>query len=436
MPFTFIQYPLTTASRQTSYEVNLNMYQELGRLLSKGEIDADILAFALEKLPYDLSELPTDIQSQLAELVPQIAELLCVHHGLDELSEQHVEKASQLDSLVESEQQYRFWILQSEICRLLAYLGHRARAALPALLAHIDRYPRFELNAWAVGKIGGPGVVRSLIDWTYWGIYFGRHKFDRKCYDSICGAISSLGESAIEELLEIASPTNENIYERNTAILNLVQNTDYPPLQSIPLITTELDRIAGTLVHPMCREFLRDCLVSMACEHAKEIVAAIEPFLLANSAAFDDYFLVLSELGTAAIPTLKKALENSMYAYPAISAFARIEGEGLDHIYEFIATSKNRIAVVHAIKSTPVCGSRAFINLATAIEKWRRDWKYWGMIRRFVVRRLREFSDQQEEIVAYLKSLRDDPDSSLSSLAKATLSQLTEIRIDRVDDAL
>ncbi len=395
-------------------------------LLRQGKTDKEKLLSAIEKLPYDSSEIPADVIEQLVELVPQIAELLDLNNQLCIFRRYHVDLVPEIGELVDGELDDRFWSIQSKICYLFAHLGSRAQAAIPALLAHMDKYPRFELNAWCIGKIGGPGVVRSLIEWTYWGIHRGRHEHDRKCYDSVCGAIRCLGEPAIQELLEIASPTNADVYERNSALLNLVQNTACPAEVSIPLIVSELDRIAGASVHPMCRKFLRDCLVSLGFEYAETVVESIEPLLLANSAASEDYFQVLSKLGTAAIPTLKKAVNHASLEYPAISALAEIGGEGVNCIYEFIATSPRRISLVHAIKLTPLSRAISFFALRDAIERWRSDWKHWELMGKFAVRRLGEFSDHQVELMAYLQTLHDDPDPSLATLADETLTQMMD----------
>lgn len=223
----------------------------------------------------------------------------------------------------------------------------KAQAAVPALLEHLENNPRFELNAWAIGEIGGPGVVRKLIEWTYWG----QHQYDRKCHDSVCGAIRRLGESAIAELLELASPTNACVYQRNTALLNLVENTNYPVERSVPLIASNLDRIAGADVHSLCGDMLRDSLIRLGNENAETVVAAIQPLLLAKSAVSADFIHVLSELGAVAFPLLTQAVDENIHEYAAISALAKIGGAGLDYVYSFITISMNRLLVGRAIRS-------------------------------------------------------------------------------------
>lgn len=398
-------------------------------LLSQGKTNKEILLSAIERLPYNFSVLPADVIEELVDMVPQISELLDLNSQLYAFREDHIESVPQIDELADGELDHRFWCLATTVCKLLAHLGPRAQAAVPALLAHVEKYPRFELNAWAIGEIGGPGVVRKLIEWTFWG----PQPHDRKCLDSVCGAILRLGEPAIVELLELASPTNDCVYERNTALLNLSCNTSYPVERIVPLIAAELERIAGVDALSPVGQILRKHLIWLGNENAKTVVAAIQPLLLAKSAASEDFIYILSELGEIAFPLLTRAVDEKIQEYAAISALARIGGSGLDYVYAFITMSMNRLLVARAIRSIPLDDNRSMEVLTTAIEVWRTDWEHWWLIRRLAVLRLAEFSHHQAELTAFLNSLSNDPDARLVTVAATTLDDIVKRDIDRGD---
>jgi len=319
-------------------------------------------------------------------------------------------------------------------CRTpVKHLGTKAQAAVPALLVHLEKHPRFKHNIRAIGKIGGPGVVRRLIKWTD---FQGPYEHDEQCYEFVCEAIRCLGVPAIQELLAIASPSNDDAHEGTIALLNLVENTAYPPRLSIPLIASELDRVAGVVIDPMCREMLRESLIGLGHENAQSVIAAIEPRLLsAESEASDDFIHVLAELGTVAIPLLKKAVEEKINAYVAIDTLAKIGGEGLNYVYTIITTSKNQPLVGRAVRSIPLNEECSLEVLKYAIERSESDWKSWRLVRSMAVRRLREFTDQQEAISAYWKYLRCDPDPSFQFLGKPAIKKLLDTACPSNDDA-
>jgi hypothetical protein len=139
-------------------------FDDLRLLLSRGATDKQALYHAIQQLPHP-RELPADVVDQIGDLVPQISELLSLNTQISSFREYHLDLVPQIDELVDGELDHRFWVIASKVCELLAHLGPRAQAAVPALLEHLERNPRFELNAWAIGEIGGPGVVRKLIEW-------------------------------------------------------------------------------------------------------------------------------------------------------------------------------------------------------------------------------------------------------------------------------
>lgn len=407
-------------------------FDDLRMLLSCGANDKQTLYHAIQRLPHP-SKLPADVVDQIVDLVPQIAELLSLSTQISCFRDYHFDLVPQIDELGDGELDHQFWCIATTVCQLLAHLGPRAQAAVPALLEHIEMYPRFELNAWAIGEIGGPGVVRKLIEWMIEWTYWGQHQYDRKCYDSLCGAIRRLGEPAIAELLELSSPTNACVYQRNTALLNLVENTNYPVERSVPLIASELDRIAGADVHSLCGEMLRHSLIRLGNENAETVVAAIHPLLLAKSAASEDFIHILSELGDIAFPPLAQAVEENIHQYAAISALAKIGGAGLDYVYEFITLSMNRLLVARAIRSIPNDDERSLEVLTHAIAAWRADWEHWWLIRRLAVLRLAEFSNHQAEITAFLNALSNDPDTRLVTVAAKTSDDIANRDVDGGD---
>lgn len=241
------------------------MYRELQKYLGQTKRDSDVLCRIIDALPYDKNEIGGDALIQLVELVPEIAEIL--DRDMDE----------------------RMWSTHSTICYLLAHLGSRAEVAVPALLKHIERFPRFELNAWAVGWIGGPGVVRRLTQWTYWQ----GESYDRKRTDSVCGAIRCLGAPAIAELLELASPVNDDEVERARALLNLLDNTTHPPADTLTLMGAELDRQSCDA----CIDTLVDAIIRVAREHPHQARSLIEPLALGHAKNMTArYMQMLSEL--------------------------------------------------------------------------------------------------------------------------------------------
>ncbi len=236
-----------------------------------------------------------------------------------------------------------------------------------------------------------------------------------------------LGEPAIQKLLDTARPSNDDADERKTALLKLVENTDYPPELSIPLIASEMDRIAGAEMHARSRESLRDRLIWLGTDNAQLVVTAIEPWLLsAKSEATDDFIYVLSELGAAAIPLLKKAVELSGNGEAAIDALVKIGGEGLEYVFSFVTTSQNKKLLPHAVRSIPLDDIRSLEVLGNAIEAWRANGERWCLLRRMTVRRLGEINEHQEAIMSLLRSFHDDPDEALVKEAEVTINKIVD----------
>ena len=140
-------------------------FEELRSLLSRGASDKRTLYHAIQRLPHP-SELPADIIDQIVDLVPKVSELLSLSTQISTFREYHFDLIPQVDDLVDGELNEYFLQIESKICWLLAHLGTKAQAAVPALLVHLEKHPRFKHNIRAIGKIGGPGVVRRLIKWT------------------------------------------------------------------------------------------------------------------------------------------------------------------------------------------------------------------------------------------------------------------------------
>jgi hypothetical protein len=303
------------------------------------------------------------------------------------------------------------WGIHSTICQVLAELGPHAQLAVPALLEHTEQNPRFELNAWALGRIGGPGVVRRLLQWTY----FQGERHDRKRTDSVCGAMESLGESAIQELLELTN--SDSVHERTSAILNLVNNTTCPLEKTLSLLVAELDRNCNC----QCNELLRDELIRLGRDHQECVVQEIELCLLANSPAGKNYVEVLSHLGVSAVPTLIKAIELDIEICEAVSALAATGSEGLEYLYRAILVSDNHLLAVCAIYNIPSSGLRSFEILKSAIA-CRKD--EFVSLRMLSIERLGEFNDLRDQIIEFLSSLTNDADEKVSDFANQTSNKL------------
>ncbi len=166
----------------------------------------------LEFLPFKPMELRRDIITSLSGFVPQIAEILNGQHNA------------------------LWWCDHTDVCKVLAELGERAGAAVPALVRHTELYPRFELNVWALGKIGGTEAVRNLNRWTW----FQGASHDRKRTDAACDSLSSLGQLGINELLKLADSGDE--LERTRALLNLFEYTECSREALKPLLLRGIDR--------------------------------------------------------------------------------------------------------------------------------------------------------------------------------------------------
>lgn len=322
------------------------------------------------------SSLSLEAQDQLVALVPQLAQLLD-----GELTESNVQ-------------------LHAGVCDLLSRMGPRASEAVPALFRHAERYPRFELNVLAIGRIGGQGVVRRLIDWTYW--QGGRH--DRKRTDAVISAIGMLGEDAVQELLEIANSEVEDSHTRTAALLNLADHTDYPRRELIPRMVREMDR--SEMIQ--CTKMLGDRLIELGQQYPEDVVAEIESPLLSGSLSATEFIRVLSQLGDSAVSTLSQAVFRKIEVVGSILALADMGNAGLAALYELLATSDDYVALLTAIDVIPTSGGRSLAALERLIERTPGDDARDVAVRQAVLARLDRFTDQRTVVDQLLRRWSDD----------------------------
>ncbi len=274
------------------------MLEELRKVVDDAGLNHNSLVRIFDLLPNNLNTLPNDIIDSLERIVPQIAALL--YREFDEGTN-----------------------LGWRVCELLAFLGPRSRQAIPALFDHVEIEPRMEINAIAIGKIGGPGTVSRLIRWTYWQ----GNAHDRKRTDAVCCAIRLLGEPAVEELLELAESADAEPHDRASAILNLFDNTECPRERLFPLFARELERnyfdqCVGTLVWK---------LEDLAREFPEPVVAAIAPLLRPDREKYyhadviTQCFKTLSMVGLPAIPLLREIGEREIHRERAMNTLTLID---------------------------------------------------------------------------------------------------------------
>ncbi len=245
--------------------------------------------------------LPEKIEARIVHLIPKLCEALNDPENDD-------------------------WVEQVYICEALGRLGCKAQAAIPALFKHAERYPRFEHNVLAIGCIGGPGVVRRLIAWTYWC----GSEYDRKRTNAACSAIRRLGNESIVALLEIAASETDDSHNRSSAILNLYDNTDYSPKLLIPIIIGELVRED---CYVQCDQALSALLVQIGKDYQSDVLAAISVEQLLNQGPLqlDRFVAILVAMGAPAVPTLVAALERSDQSFATrtiIAGLCNIGGPG------------------------------------------------------------------------------------------------------------
>jgi hypothetical protein len=302
-----------------------------------------------------------------------------------------------MSDLLDGEMDDATWSRHVAICEALGLIGSPAELALPSLFRHAERYPRFELNVMAIGRIGGPGVVRRLMEWTYW--QGGEH--DRKRTDATCGAISRLGDAGIRELLEIADSDSDDPHDRARAILNLMDNTSYPREQIVSLIGRELDR--SNMIQ--CVEALGERLVVLGGEYPATVVDDVTSRLTAGSGGSPELIHVLARLGELGVPGLKEALKLGVRKPEIVEALVGIGGTGLEAVYELLASSNDYQALLSATDAIPARGERSFAALADLIQRKHGDSSQDEAVRLNAIAKLKSFTDQRESIDAFLSCL-------------------------------
>ncbi|MFO0911397.1 MAG: hypothetical protein U0795_00445 [Pirellulales bacterium] len=352
------------------------MSDDAKSVLHQAASDPAKLTAWLDQQSSGWGSLSREAQDQLVALVPQLAQLLD-------------------GELTESNYQ-----LHAEICDLLSRMGPRGSEAVAALFRHAERYPRFELNVLAIGRIGGQGVVRRLIEWTYW--QGGRH--DRKRTDAVTSAIGILGEEAIRQLLEIANSEVEDSHTRAAALLNLADDTAYPRLELIPRMVQEMDR--SEMVQ--CIKVLGDRLIELGQEYPEKVVTEISPRLLANSRAASEFIRILSQLGDSAVSTLSQSVIRKVEVIEAISALAGMGDAGLEGLYELLATSDDYVALLTAIDVIPTSGERSLTALADVIQRVSGEDGWGDAVRQTALARLDRFTDQRVQVEQLLRRWRED----------------------------
>ncbi len=315
------------------------------------------------------------------------------------------------------------WVEQSYICEALGRLGCKAQAAIPALFKHAERYPRFEHNVLAIGYIGGPGVVRRLIEWTYWS----GSEYDRKRTNAACSAIRRLGNESIVALLEIAASETDDSHNRSSAILNLYNNTDYSPKLLVPIIIGELERED---CYVQCDEALSALLAQIGKDYQSDVLAAItvEKLLNQGELQLDRFVAILVAMGAPAVPTLVAALERSDQSFATrtiIAGLCNIGGPGLDYLHDLVSKSEQQSLRGQALREIPACGLRYFESLVEAIRKGDDQ----DCVDSFVwqaVERLGDFTDEADRVIRFLSTLLSHRDRFVAETASRCIERLRD----------
>jgi len=374
------------------------MSDDLLALLRQVHSDPARLCSVLNTHSWALERPAPEVAQQLVTLVPRMASVLA-----GEMDDSH-------------------WRCHAIICHILGYLGPRAEEAIPALFEHAERYPRFELNVWAIGKIGGSGVVRRLMNWTYW--QGPRH--DRKRTDAACAAIGSLGERAIQELLEIAHSPAADEHERTIAILNLQDNTSCPVESVVSVMAEQMERSEFT----QCLETLMDRLAGVGQNHPELVIRTIAPRLLGRSDKATEFIRILSQLGPPAVATLQQALDANIEPSETMRALAQIGEPGLERLYELLATSTHRRLILTAIDALPAAGHQSFRALTDVIQRHAEPDQTDSSVVLAGLWRLSRFSDQQETVRDFLNQFRCHPDDSIARSVMPIIDRITESKAD------
>lgn len=304
------------------------------------------------------------------------------------------------------------------ICDALARLGRKAALAVPTLIEHAELYPRLECNVLAMGRIGGPGVIRKLIEWTYWS----GNNHDRKRSNAACTAIRMMGEDAIMELLALACSEFEDSHNRSRAILNLYDCTSFSHEMLIPIIVREIERPDCYL---QCIQALSDTLVRIGQKLPSVVILHIESSFFCNWQNFQRYLDILSKMGNTAVPTLVRALEHpgrKVGAYEIVAALGKTGSDGSEYLFKTISDassdSRNRL---HAIFAIPAAG-RPFLEIL--VKAIHRAGNSDCIFVEQAVTRLGDFTDEFDRADSYLRTLLGRPEVEIVNAANRSRERI------------
>lgn len=370
---------------------------ELDTLFEAAHADSKALLPLLQRLEtIPQNQFSEDVEARLVALVPQMAATL-VSETIDSTG---------------YEDRY--------VCDALARLGRKAYAAIPSLFEHAQRHPRLEHNVLAIGKIGGPGTVRGLIEWTYWG---GRDH-DRKRSNAACAAISLMGDEAIRDLLDLACSESEDSHTRSRAILNLYNCTSYPTEKLIPIMVGEIEKPDCYL---QCMRVLSRALVRIGQEHPSVVIEHIEKHFFSNWLNFERYVDILSELGNAAVPSLVNALENpdrDAGTREIIAALNKIGDSGLEYLFKTISdSSQSNPFRLPAMLTIPASGRPFFETLVKAIRS-AENFDSWFV--ELAVTRLGDFTDELDQVETFLRTMLCHPEAEIVRAANRSIEQIAK----------